>query len=542
MKKVYVIGIILLLVGVNVSGSYIKDTKVVSTVSFDGNTLYVGGSGSNNYTKIQDAIDNSSDGDTVYVYDDSSPYYECLVVDKTISIIGEDNNRPTLIGDRDGYYLTVFITADDVTFSNFIIQHVEPSYIYIYSADNVEFSNNLLNDPVYNFFYAYDCPGIQVFDNVFSNSWVGGIFFDSCSDSHISGNVFENILEGNSWQHAIVYINDSYNSKIHRNIFRNNSGHYKYYYLTMVNSDNPTITENIFENNDWNGIKIDRSNNSVIADNIFDNNSRCIQYRGRLHQITLDHNTFRKNRRACILSHGLWENGLYKHGIISNNTFLENYGCFTLHYMEQSILINNTMIKNNFSGVIEHGYNINIIENYIFNNIELGIQVYGSERIRIANNIITQIRGFGSEGGIKLGDSQDVNISYNIITNNSWGLYIRRCYNNISVYMNNIANNDVNIEIWNPDINMSNLLLSKDEGLIISKNNFERIRLIDIVNRFQQQYIKTTWVDNYWGRARILPKFIIVFGRITEKLFLPARLEFDLHPAKQPYDIPRLAI
>jgi hypothetical protein len=32
-------------------------------------TLYVGGSGPGNFTKIQDAVDNASDGDTVFVYD-----------------------------------------------------------------------------------------------------------------------------------------------------------------------------------------------------------------------------------------------------------------------------------------------------------------------------------------------------------------------------------------------------------------------------------------------------------------------------------------
>ena len=40
---------------------------------FEGNTLYVGGLGPNNYTIIQEAIDNASDGDTIFVYDDSSP-------------------------------------------------------------------------------------------------------------------------------------------------------------------------------------------------------------------------------------------------------------------------------------------------------------------------------------------------------------------------------------------------------------------------------------------------------------------------------------
>ena len=42
---------------------------------FYGNILYVGGSGPGNYTKIQDALDNATEGDTVYVY--SNTYYEC---------------------------------------------------------------------------------------------------------------------------------------------------------------------------------------------------------------------------------------------------------------------------------------------------------------------------------------------------------------------------------------------------------------------------------------------------------------------------------
>ena len=47
-----------------------------------GDTLYVGGNGPGNYSTIQEAIDDASDGNTVYVYDDSSPYYENVEVDK----------------------------------------------------------------------------------------------------------------------------------------------------------------------------------------------------------------------------------------------------------------------------------------------------------------------------------------------------------------------------------------------------------------------------------------------------------------------------
>jgi hypothetical protein len=49
-----------------------KDIEKSQTTS-KGNWLYVGGSGPGNYTKIQDAIDNASNGDTVFVF--NGTYY-----------------------------------------------------------------------------------------------------------------------------------------------------------------------------------------------------------------------------------------------------------------------------------------------------------------------------------------------------------------------------------------------------------------------------------------------------------------------------------
>ena len=65
MKKLLVVGIILLLVGVSIPSTG-RVMEQPSTVSSDGNTLYVGGSGEGNYTRIQDAINDASDGDTVF--------------------------------------------------------------------------------------------------------------------------------------------------------------------------------------------------------------------------------------------------------------------------------------------------------------------------------------------------------------------------------------------------------------------------------------------------------------------------------------------
>jgi parallel beta-helix repeat protein len=88
--KGLVFGIITILIGASVVSGFsiqIKDTKK----SYRGNIFYVGGSGPGNYTRIQDAIDNASDGDTVFIF--NGIYYENVrIKDKTITLIGEDTN------------------------------------------------------------------------------------------------------------------------------------------------------------------------------------------------------------------------------------------------------------------------------------------------------------------------------------------------------------------------------------------------------------------------------------------------------------------
>ena len=63
-----------------------------------GNMLYVGGSGSGNYSTIQEAIDDAVSGDTVFVFDYSSPYQENIRINKQIFVIGENRDTTEISG------------------------------------------------------------------------------------------------------------------------------------------------------------------------------------------------------------------------------------------------------------------------------------------------------------------------------------------------------------------------------------------------------------------------------------------------------------
>ena len=90
------------------------------SISTDDKILYVGGSGPGNYTTIQTAINNASDSDTVFVYDDSSPYNEHITIDKSITITGE--NRDTTVIDGGVSGIIVSIDAGHVVMHGFTIR------------------------------------------------------------------------------------------------------------------------------------------------------------------------------------------------------------------------------------------------------------------------------------------------------------------------------------------------------------------------------------------------------------------------------------
>ena len=281
----------------------------------NGKTLYVGGSGEGNYTSIQDAIDNSSDGDTVFVYDDSSPYYENVMVSKSIYLVGE--NRNTTIIDGNYGRNVVNLSVDRVTINGFTIKNSGDEYftdagITIYSNFNTIKNNIISNNE--NGIYLLDSEFNTINDNIITSNNYEGIFLWS-SNNTISGN---NISSNRNYGIRIL---DCKNNMIINNIIKRNG-----YWGDWI----------------WSGSGVDISNSSsnTISSNEISKN--C------LFGIFLSHhsnyNIIKGNKITNHISLSGIELQFYSNNnIIEGNTISKNLGGI---YIADSN--NNTIIKNNF--------------------------------------------------------------------------------------------------------------------------------------------------------------------------------------------------
>jgi len=106
----------------------------------EGKEIMVDDEGEGEYTSIQEAIDAAEDGDTIRVWEGT--YYENVVVNKTVSLIGNNSDKTFIVGDTSTN--VVHISADYVNMSGFNVTGCGNHYSY--GAIKVESSHNSLSN------------------------------------------------------------------------------------------------------------------------------------------------------------------------------------------------------------------------------------------------------------------------------------------------------------------------------------------------------------------------------------------------------------
>jgi len=368
-RKWLAVGIILIFLGTCVipsTGLTVKKPQATSR-----GWLYVGGSGPGNYTRIQDAIDNASIGDTVFVFDDSSPYLEPLFINKSINLIGKDKNTTAIDGNQSGPYgCNIDITADSVVISNFTFLNIKGYYefsIVKIQSDENQIRNNIFTP-------NKRCRGIYVLNgdrNLITENIFDGIYNDGITTEYANNTIIsENIFKGDD---SGIKVFDSKN-----NIISSNQLLGAYFIGIFVSGRNNTVSENCIRHAEDG---IDASGIRVAGKSV------------------LDINTVFKNRIE----------------------YCEN-GIVTIYY---SSCIKENIISNCKHGIRLQGSDGNIISKNKISNNEVGIEIDNGILNIVTNNDITfnSITGILLQAGFK-NEILNNNICWN--KRNAQNLYCKR--------------------------------------------------------------------------------------------------------------------
>lgn len=355
----------------------LKNTLIFQT----GNVLYVGGTGPGNYTTIQDAVNNSHDGDSVIVFDELSPYFETIIINSRISLIGEDKNTTIIDGRQQAVGYVLLIDADDVSISGFTIQHCQMT-VWPNSAIKTRGNRSIVTNNI-----IRDCPVSAIFSLYTSNHIVSDNLINNCSQGIELHSSSDNTIIHNRLTNCSIY--SMYLISCRDTISDNSFNHCGQIYIGLA------LLTNIY-NNTFNHTAVNLEQNSCY--------------------VHIHHNTFTN----CGVPIGIYR--VCRFNCIDSNLISDCAYGIMVCYGRDNTISNNTIQNNDYIGIIfEYAHSNHIIDNYIARQ-ECGISLQWSSDNLIENNIIEDNNRGSSQGygGIEvLYSSYENNIFNNTFRNNS---------------------------------------------------------------------------------------------------------------------------
>ncbi len=460
----------------------------------NGTTITVDDDVGADYEKIQDAIDNATDGDTVRVYE--GYYEENIVVNKSINLMGNGSEITTI--DGLGSSRIMKITANNVTFNGFALTNGSTG-IAIYSNETIisnnhfstEYASILLKDSMNNTIFQNYCfsrrsNGISLLNSmknsIISNDFVDcGIYIKERSFNHW---YMQNISENNTINgKPVVYLKDENGKQVEKDtgqiilvncteiMIENQNCSNGSIGISVIYSTNITLKNNKIHGNKYDAILSIRS----VDVSIFNGNFSFNDYFGirLIHcmRTTVYNNSCYVNFQGGI---ALWETN-YSH-IENNYCYGNSHKGIEIYYSNNNTVFNNTcqlswVVAKLFPsyGIVLTSSNSNSVHNNSCTyNLEYGIGIISSESNSIKNNIC---KG-NPESGIYIESSSHNGILKNDCSNNDYGIMIIECESN-TISENIISDNRYGIYFYAClyHIVQSNLL--HNNGIIIKGGGWE---------------------------------------------------------------------
>ena len=363
-----------------------------------GITITVDQSGGGDYTIIQNAVDNATDGDKIII--GPGLYFENIFVDKELEIVGAGDDRTILEGDETNtafQFLSRGINISQIKINN--------SYFGVHidrNANNITIINcvfdNIRGYGIYSSDISEICD-ILVFNNLFTNTYRGIIMRPSLKRISIISNILMDI-EG----YGIIF--SSTNTIIkNNNILRIGMAGISQHWGSAE------ISNNYISNCDI-GYKITqhRPNGTVfISDNYIINGRTGIHFRYSYYPdrtIYMDNNTI----------NNMTEYGVYSDGPLYylTNSEISNCGIAGIYNAGGYAHITGNIIRDSKDGLYGDHRGFWSINNTITNNSGYGIFISYASKLYLIGNIIS-----GNGFGLKFKECEEYTISGNYFINNT---------------------------------------------------------------------------------------------------------------------------
>jgi len=401
---------------------------------------------------IQEAINIANPGDTIYVR--NGTYYEYVVVNKTVAIIGESRHTTIIndYGSRIGG--VVHVAADNAHITEFTIRppgEEGGAGIYVTSSGN-NMSHNIVEHFAFGIWLQGGSnnnviAGNQALDNF------DGFKIEYSNNNIIAGNqALDNVCGISVWH--------SNNNKFTENSVSNNE-----YGIRLYNSGNNTLMNNDCCNNEYNFVVdgdtfshfdnyVDISNTvdgkpiyyvKGVTSKIYDaqTNAGTI-YLINSENITIKDLTLTRNSRVFLRN----TTNSKIQNVTAPNKLLE---------IRLEVSRNNILVSNDARGILlyESEYNTLTGNNVVTNKDGIKLEDYSNDNILVGNNVLASQGGIHAKYGISLGNHSNNNI---LIGNNvsfcDFGIRIYESSNNL-IFHNNFVKNRKQflIEPWYQSFN-----------------------------------------------------------------------------------------
>jgi parallel beta-helix repeat protein len=430
--------------------------------------LVVSNDGTGNFSSIQEAINNATQGGVVYVQ--NGTYYEHVMLNKSLSLIGE-SWAGTVI-DGSGYGTDIQVSVNDTKVSGFTMQNC-----------------------------------------------TSGITLIGCYHCNISLNAIKMNIRG-------VYIEDSYQNILCGNNLTNDD-----FPVTLQRSDDNIICANLLEHNYSPGISLYHGNNNTIHENIVRDNPAYGVYLENCENNTIDKNEIayvcegihvNLSHYNTIMGNNVTKTGPYAiyleysdHNSIKRNSLEDNEIALQLSSSCYNILDENRIIANKWGLYLWLSGDNNVTNNNMTANL-WSFGVFGQELGHFINDVdVTNlidgrpvyywIREHGREvpqnaGYVAIINSTDIYVRNLSLTNNYQGVLL--AYSNNSVLYNlRVSDNFYGLWLFKSFNNTITGCTLQDNinGEYLKESNYNLIYNDNFVheNKLEISGTVNSWDNNY---------------------------------------------